>query len=144
MSSCTHCSKKKWYQASWVPAVAVAILPKCPFCIMAYAGAIPLCGGSTMYPNEGNSSLYITLGCSLIVLLGILLNRRGKRTWIAALIVLSGIVVLALSQVYWISMPLYYLGVITLFFGIWYNGSFAYFKRTYFHITSTLKFRTKM
>ncbi|MBK8656406.1 MAG: hypothetical protein KBG02_11160 [Haliscomenobacter sp.] len=144
MSACTPCSKKRWRHLPWLPAVVVAILPKCPFCIMAYAGAVPLCGGKTIYPNAGNVSLYLTIGFAVVVLLGILLNHKGVRTFHAGLIAIAGVVCLVMSQIVWISMPLYYLGVGLLFFGIWYNGSFAYFKRTYFSLLANLKLRTKI
>ncbi len=111
---------------------------------MAYAGAIPLCGGKTIYPNAGNLSLYLTIVFAVVVLLGIVLNNKGARTFRSGLIALGGICCLVFSQVLWISMPLYYLGVGILFFGIWYNGSFAYFKRTYFSLLANLKLRTKI
>ncbi len=144
MANCSTCTQKRWRHVPWLPAVVVAILPKCPFCIMAYAGAIPLCGGTTMYPNAGNISTYITVGFAVIVLLGILLNRKGVRTFHAGLIAMAGIFCIVASQVLWISMLLYYAGVSILFFGIWYNGSFAYFKRTCFSLLTSLKLRTKM
>ncbi len=97
-----------------------------------------------MYPNAGNISTYITVGFAVIVLLGILLNRKGVRTFHAGLIAMAGIFCIVASQVLWISMLLYYAGVSILFFGIWYNGSFAYFKRTCFSLLTSLKLRTKM
>ena len=144
MHNCTSCKKKRWQRLTWLPALAVAILPKCPFCIMAYAGAIPLCGGNTVYPNAGNFSLYLTGGFALVVLLGILLNNKGTRTFTAGLIAAVGICCIVTGQLIWISMPLYYLGTGILFFGIWYNGSYAYFKRTYFPSLTNFKLRTKM
>ena len=110
---------------------------------MAYAGAIPLCGGDMVYPNAGNISLYITIGLALIVLLGILLNRKGPRTWKAGLIALAGIALLSLSQLVWPSMTLYYIGVALLFFGIWYNGSFSFFRRQLIALMANSPFRTK-
>jgi len=144
MHNCTSCTKKRWRHLPWLPALAVAILPKCPFCIMAYAGAIPLCGGNTIYPNAGNFSLYLTAGFALVVLLAILLNNKGARTFRAGLIAAAGIACIVAGQLIWISMPLYYLGTGILFFGIWYNGSYAYFKRTYFPSLTSFKLRTKM
>jgi len=122
--SCNSVKKKRNY--SWLPAVVVAILPKCPFCIMAYSGAVTMCSGMK-YPNIGSWNAYFSLGLAVFVLLGILLNRRGQRTWIALAIASLGILLLFISQFLIISMSNYYLGVILLFFGIWYNGSFHYF-----------------
>lgn len=144
MQTCTPCAKKRWRNLTWLPAVVVAILPKCPFCIMAYAGAIPLCGGKTLYPNAGNFSLYLTGGFALVVLLGILLNNKGVRTFWAGIIATAGIGCIVAGQLLWISMPLYYLGVLILFFGIWYNGSYANIMRTYFSFFTNFKLRTKM
>ena len=97
-----------------------------------------------MYPNAGNLSMYVTAGFAVVVLLGILLNPKGVRTLYAGLIAMVGIICIVASQTLWISMSLYYAGVSILFFGIWYNGSFAYFKRTYFSLLTSLRLRTKM
>lgn len=145
-SSCgTVPSKRKvsgfW---SWVPAALVAILPKCPFCIMAYSGAIPLCSGSAIYPNEGTLPMILTLVFAVIVLMGILLNPKGRKTLIAVSIAVSGILVLALSQTVYPSMAVYYTGVAVLFFGIWYNGSFSYFKRRAQHILLSFSPKTNV
>jgi len=110
----------------------IAILPKCPFCIMAYSGAVSLCSGKMLFPNANTYSGYIIVGLSILVLLGILLNFKGKRTWIAAGITFFGMLLLTISQFYSISESLYYIAVAFLFFGIWYNGSFHYFYRNFF------------
>lgn len=124
-SECKLANKKTGL--SWLFALVVAILPKCPFCIMAYSGAMTLCSGTTIYPQLGNYSLYIIITLSLIVCLGIAFNYRGKRTIIALLISLFGILSLVASQSFWMGQTAYYIGVVLLFFGIWYNGSFFYF-----------------
>ena len=56
-------------------------------------------------------------------------NYKKGRTWIAVLITLAGIGLLMISQFQTISSELYYLGTLLLFFGIWYNASFAHFYR---------------
>lgn len=95
---------------------------------MAYSGAVTMCSGMK-YPNIGSWSAYLSLGLAVFVLLGIALNRRGRRTWIALAIAVLGILLLFISQFFIVSMLNYYLGVALLFFGIWYNGSFDYFFR---------------
>ncbi len=127
--SCNSVTKKRNY--SWLPAVIVAVLPKCPFCVMAYSGAVTMCSGMK-YPNIGSWNAYFSLGLAAFVLLSILLNRRGLRTWIALAITSLGILLLFTSQFMIISMSNYYLGVTLLFFGIWYNGSFIYFFKRFF------------
>ncbi len=150
-STCSksHVCKTKGYSkiTAWLPAFLLAILPKCPFCIMAYSGAMSLCSGKMIFPNAESSSSYFILGLSFIILLGILLNNKGKRTWIAAAITTIGILLLSISQFYSISEALYYTSVALLFFGIWFNGSFYYFYRKYFKLlirpTGTV-FKTKL
>lgn len=94
---------------------------------MAYSGAISMCSGKTLYPNGGSSYSYILIGLALIVLFGVLLNRRGRRTTVATILVSIGITLLLLSQFILMSSSLYYLGAAIIFMGVWINGSFFYF-----------------
>lgn len=127
--SCTPCKRRKSY--SWMPAILVAILPKCPFCIMAYSGAISMCSGNQLYPNAGGISSYITLGIAALVIVSMILNYKGLKSIVAIGICLSGMVFLAISQFYAMSQEVYYVGVVLIFFGIWYNGSFFHFYNKY-------------
>ena len=120
-------SQQKFSIANFIPAFLIAILPKCPFCIMAYTGAVSLCSGKMWSPNTNAYSSYLIMGLSVLVLLAILLNHRGKRTYLAAIFAVAGIALLYLSQYYWLSEFTYYVSVILLFFSIWFNGSFFYF-----------------
>lgn len=113
--------------ASWLPGILIAILPKCPFCLMAYSGAVTLCSGNMLYPNAGSLSAYITLGLSAFILVIIFLNYKGKRTIQSLIIATIGVFLLYISQFIYLNSYIYYLAVITLLFGIWYNGSFFYF-----------------
>lgn len=128
-TACAGSFKKRNY--TWIPAILVAILPKCPFCVMAYTGAVSMCSGNMLYPNANSTSSYIMLAIALLVLLSIAFNFNGKKTWIALLIATLGIALMLIGQFYFISMTNYYLGVLLLFFGIWYNGSFFHFYKKY-------------
>ena len=122
------CPKRFQYsRATWLPALLVAILPKCPFCIMAYSGAITLCSGTTMYPNSAGSSAYLAIGLALAVLFSILANFKGKKTYVALGISSFAVLLIVSSQFYYISSTQYYIGTGLLLFGIWYNGSFFHF-----------------
>jgi len=127
--SCANDTRRPNY--SWLPAIVVAILPKCHFCIMAYSGAMAMCSGEMLYPNAGSTASYLTIGIAFLVLLSMFLNYKGRKTRVALSIATLGVFMLLLGQVYFISMVNYYLGVILLFFGIWYNGSFFHFYRKY-------------
>lgn len=130
------CEKKSSYASiSWLPAIVIAILPKCPFCIMAYSGAMSLCSGKMIFPNAHSYSGYFIVGISLIVILGILLNYKGRITCWSAGCASLGVAIITISQFVNLSEPLYYLGVFVLFFGIWLNGSFTYFNNRFFKRT---------
>jgi len=117
--------------SSWLPAVFLAIIPKCPFCIMAYSGAITLCTGTKMYPHADTTTSYLSIGLAAFIMLSLLFNYKKKKTNYALFFTGIGMLLLLTSQFYWINEYLYYAGVGCLFFGIWYNGSFSFFYRKY-------------
>ena len=123
--NCASNNEMRWL--SWLPGFIIAVLPKCPFCLMAYSGAVTLCSGHTLYPNAGSYSAYIILGLSVFILVSLVFNNKGLRTVISFLISIIGIASLMLSQFILMSSTLYYIGVGILVCGIWYNGSFFYF-----------------
>ncbi len=127
--NCQRLQIKKSF--SWLPAIFIAIIPKCPFCIMAYSGALTLCTGTKIYPHADTTTSYISIGLAAFVLFSILYNYKGSKTKYALLFTCIGTLLLLTSQFYWISEPLYYAGVSFLFFGIWYNGSFSFFYQKY-------------
>jgi len=129
--SCSATKRDNW--ASWLPGILIAILPKCPFCIMAYSGAVTLCSRNTLYPNAGGFPSYITIGLSLFILGILYINHKGKRTFYSLLIAGFGVLVLLISQFLYINRSLYYIAVIILLFGIWYNGSFFYFYKKFIY-----------
>lgn len=111
---------------------------------MAYSGAITMCSGNMTYPNANSMASYLTVAVALLVILGILLNWKGKKTRWALGLASLGICMMYLGQFYFISITNYYLGVGLLFFGIWFNGSFYYFYhkflRAFKKYTTTLRY----
>jgi len=63
----------------------------------------------------------------------ILLNYRGKRTWLALLMVLSGSTLIIRSELLTGALEAYYWGSILLIAGVWVNGSFYYFFKKWIH-----------
>ncbi len=105
----------------------LAILPKCPFCIMAYSSTVMLCGKDTFLEAEQNhySTLTISLTTFLcfLVIAGIILNFRGNRTKFAFALSVLGILMILNSVIRNGGQELYYFGVSILFIAIWLNGS---------------------
>jgi hypothetical protein len=132
--------KKKF---SFIAGVLLALLPKCPFCIMAYSGTVMLCGRDTFiesrYNHYSTVSVFITaLFCTLIIA-GIILNYRDQRTKYALILSGMGILMILNSVIRNGGQELYYLGVSVVFLAIWLNGSLLSilkkFKNTHGRVT---------
>jgi hypothetical protein len=110
----------------------VAILPKCPFCVLAWSSAITLCSGDTMYNHTALWTSWISVGLALCTLLLVLWNYRGTRTLVAAALVAAGCALLLRAE--WItgSLPTYYFGTTLLLGGVWVNGNLLPLIRQWF------------
>jgi hypothetical protein len=111
----------------------LALLPKCPFCVMAFTGTALLCGeGSVIEISRTHNSLLtilITGVLCLMTCIGIALNRRGSRTLYALAIAATGIGLIMYSVIRSGGQPLYYGGISLVFFAVWLNGSLLWFVR---------------
>ena len=115
-----------------ITGVLIALMPKCPYCILAYSSAITMCSGSKIYMQTPGLMSYITLGLAFLTLLFILINFRGKRTYIAASFVGVGSLLMLACQFYTFNMAHYYTGTVLIFLGVWINASFRYFYKRWF------------
>lgn len=128
--TCDHCHERhpaarpKMEVASWL---MLALLPKCPFCIMAFTSTAMLCGEGviTTASRTHNSPLtiIITAILGITTLTAILLNRKGSRTFYAFGLAFVGFGMIMYSVIRNGGQPLYYTGILTLFLGVWMNGS---------------------
>ena len=109
--------------------ILIAILPKCPYCILAYSSAITMCSGTKLYTQMPGWTSYLLLVLAALTLLFILLNYRGKRTIIAATLVGAGSLLMLTCQFYTFNINHYYIGTFLLLFGVWVNASFRFFYR---------------
>lgn len=136
--SCRSCQRParvdvatpKW---SWMPGLLVAILPKCPFCFLAFSSTIVVCadGGYQSASHTMNSGLTVGLaaiGC-LVTLVMMLLNYRADRTPQALALAVSGAVAVMISVWFTGGIWLYYTGAAFMMAGVWLNGSLLYFLR---------------
>jgi len=109
--------------------ILIAVLPKCPYCILAYSSAITMCSGTKLYTQTSGWTSYLLLGLAILTLLFILFNYRGKRTIIAAALVGTGSLLMLACQFYTFNINHYYIGTFLLLFGVWVNASFRFFYR---------------
>ena len=104
----------------------IAILPKCPFCMLAYSTAITVCSTQAIAHTTGWAS-YISISLALITLLIVLYNFKGKRTLLAASLILLGTIFISYSELITGNVAHYYWGSAALLVGVWANGSFLFF-----------------
>jgi hypothetical protein len=109
----------------------LAILPKCPFCVMAYTGTLALCSKDSVqvldHTFSSAATIVFTSFFCLLIVGSIYLNKRGNRTRFALMISLAGSAMVVCSAAFYGGMALYYTGVATIFAGAWFNGSLLYF-----------------
>ena len=110
--------------ASVLSTFLLIILPKCPFCIMAYSSAITICGGHDMYLMSNNWVSFVPLFLALFINLMLLSNWRGQRTILAIIVAMIGFSIILLIHQLMLSPDFYNLGAGLLLLGIWLNGSF--------------------
>ena len=129
LSNCNCHPSKNVNKASSVSVLSsflLIILPKCPFCIMAYSSAITICGGPDMYLMSNNWVSFVPLALALFINVMLLLNWRGRRTFNALLVSLVGFSLILMTHQLILSSGFYNLGAMLLFMSIWLNGSFIY------------------
>lgn len=132
-SSCTCSSAKKLKTKKPVfpimTSILLAIIPKCPYCILAYSSAITMCSGSKIYTTSPNWTSYFLLALAMLTLVSVLLNYKGNRTIIATSLITLGTLLMLGCQLYTFNISHYYLGTFLILFGVWVNASFRFFYR---------------
>lgn len=125
-----HCKKcnttRKVYtfrNSSFFSAILIILIPKCPFCIMAYSSAITICGGQDIYMTSNNWVSFIPILLSAVVFSMIVLNRKGVRTWIAAVMAVLSTLLILLSHQLMVPASFYTIGGVGLLLAIWVNGN---------------------
>ena len=108
---------------SFLSSLLIIILPKCPFCVMAYSSVLTVCGGQSVYMNHNNWVSYIPLLLSMVILFILVRNYKDSRTIYAIILAVTGAGLLLLVHQLVISPQFYHLGSFLLFFSIWLNGS---------------------
>lgn len=147
ITQCKPCATQQKKRAvlgsSVLGAALMIIIPKCSFCVLAYSSAITMCGGPDMYMAENNWASYIPLVTSVFIIGMLLINRRGKRTYLALLLALIGLVFIAGTLQLFLNEAYYHAGTVLFFLAIWINSNFISFfhflTRQLTEVTSALR-----
>lgn len=110
----------------------IILLPKCPFCIMAYTSAITVCSTRSLTEYSPQWTSWISISFTVLTLIIVIWNYKGIRTILASLLILSGLFFIIQSELISGLLTTYYWGCVFLFTGIWVNGSLLYFVRMIF------------
>jgi len=135
-NDCKPCKKRKPVTEKKKPVgllttFLLILVPKCPFCLMAFSSTVILCGeagGLSEMTNSSSSAatIFITSFFCMSVLLSILLNYRDARTRYALLLAVAGCLLIMNSVCVGGGLPLYYSGIVLVFIGVWLNASLLY------------------
>jgi hypothetical protein len=113
---------------SLLSTILLILIPKCPLCLTAYMSAMVL-----FFDIENEQLVPILLHAKpilgVLILLMILLNFRGRRTFVSLGIAGVSMVFLLLKTYYATSLLPDWVLYTAFFFAIWYNGNFQYFYR---------------
>ena len=78
--------------------VVIAVLPKCPFCLLAYSSAVTMCSGATLNDHSPQWISLISIGLALLVIYSLIRNYRGDRTAFALILAVLGTGLVAYSE----------------------------------------------
>jgi hypothetical protein len=133
-NDCKPCKKRNTVShgkkhAGLLTTILLILLPKCPFCLMAYSSTLILCGkagGVSELTHSSSTTIFITAFFCFTVLLSIILNYRDARTRYSFLLAAAGCFLIMYSVSVGGGLPFYYSGVILVFVGVWLNASLLY------------------
>jgi cation transport ATPase len=129
----SKCSSKRSQERngyfSFLPGILMAIIPKCPFCILSYTSAITVCSAKNMSGYASHWTSWISIAFALITFMITAYNYKGWKTQIALLLISAGCVLVIYSELFSGLLQPYYWGCSLLIIGIWLNGSLLYFVR---------------
>lgn len=123
----THNTVVAEHGTSYLSALLIILVPKCPLCIIAYSSAITMCGTKDLSLNSHSWTFYIPIFLAALIITMILFNPRGRRTIVAAIIGLLGFVMILLTSEHLLSTQMYQVGTALLLIAVWTNSSFLSF-----------------
>ena len=118
--------------SSLLPGLLIALIPKCPFCVLSYTSAITVCGSKNMDGYLPHWTSWISIFFSLLTLLLTFNNYKGVRTQLSCFLILVGSALIVYSELFTGLLYSYYWGSVILIVGVWVNGNLPFFLRMIF------------
>jgi|GEM_PF-1719959 hypothetical protein len=125
-----HTAPQKAVKNVWlrlVPGFLLVILPKCPFCFMAFGSSMLLCSeGVTIVSHRVYNSattIWVAALVCLLAIAGIALVQRGRRTRWALVLAVIGSALVMTSVIRAGGLTLYYTGALLITFAFLLNTS---------------------
>jgi hypothetical protein len=112
---------------SFLPGVLIALIPKCPFCILSFTSAITVCSSKSLSAYSPHWTSFISIGFTLLTIIIVALNYKGVKTQLALVVTVAGSILVSYSELYSGLLQPYYWGCSLLIMGVWMNGSLSFF-----------------
>gem|GEM_PF-625977 len=112
---------------AWLPAMTLAILPKCPLCIFSYSSAITMCSGTKIYQSASTGSFIFFWSVSLILICSFLLNWKGGRTILSIVLAAVGCSLVGLHLLLAFPSIAFYIGSFSLMMACFTNANMIFF-----------------
>jgi hypothetical protein len=94
--------------------ILILVLPKCPFCLIAYSSAITLCGTSTLITHTTHHIVMgalVALGLGLIIITCLLITYRSNpQPALSVTVAFCGLVLIGIAIFKMDAMPYYFAG----------------------------------
>lgn len=121
-------STRPWFAS--ISGLLLLLLPKCPFCVVAYTTSMAICGAPALTEHHTDWGAWLSLGLAAICLFSIARNYRGPGTRLALCIATLGVILLLTGLYTPHALLWYYIGAALLFLGSLYNGrGYRWFNR---------------
>ena len=135
MQTRSSCRCRNSHQAAgrgifaFLPGLVIALLPKCPFCVLSLSSAITVCSAKNISGYAPDWTSWISIAFAVLTIALVFYNFKGVRTWIALLLIAAGSALVIYSELSSGLLQPYYAGSMLLITGVWVNGSLYHFIR---------------
>lgn len=112
---------RSWSILGPIPAIIVAALPKCPFCLLAWFGMVGTVAVDPLLYRNRLLPLTFALSCVPVAMLAY--RARRRRGWAPFFVSLAAVIVIFISKFFFDYQPLVYICMLAVFVASIWNSS---------------------